>query len=102
MMGITGLARNTEHTVLRNVSPMIHGGALMPDMSSGKKPPTQLFTLTCISRNSAFESGHAMLLFLNFFVTVTYVTHAAERVRRWTSLHGLATNDPSSSPRCRR
>ncbi len=86
MISITGLARNTEYTFLTNVSPMIHSGTLVPDVSSWKKPPTQLLPLTCISRKSAFKISHEMLLFPNFIFTVTFVPHAVPhaetRVRR--------------------
>ncbi len=102
MTSTTMLARNTEYTFLRNVSQTKHGGALMPDVSSWTKPPTQLFQLTCISRKSVFEIDHAMLLFPNFIVTITFVSHAGERVRRWASQDEVATHDTCSSPCCRR
>ena len=31
-------------------------------MSSAKKPPTQVFRVTCMSKKSAFEIGHEMVL----------------------------------------
>jgi hypothetical protein len=54
-----GLARNTEYTFLRNVSPTIHGGAL-PLVSNWKNAPRQrsLDGDTRPRRKSAGEIGH--------------------------------------------
>ena len=48
----------------------------MPEVSSAKKPPTQVEDESCMSAKSAFETGHEIEDEPKRIVTFTFVLHA--------------------------
>ena len=61
---------------MRKVSPTIQGGAEVPEVSSAKKPPTQVDSETCMRRKSALETGQEMEEEPKRSATVTSVLQA--------------------------
>ena len=58
------------------MSPTIQGGAEVPEVSSAKKPPTQVEDEICMSEKSALETGQEMDEDPKRIVTFTFVLHA--------------------------